>query len=367
VAFPRRRHTQVAELPWRTDDYGASDQLVGGSVLRVDAATHVTGSGVVTFDVVIRGLTWAIAEANAGSGGFLAQVIAEAVDVKVDAVAISLENEAVEADVVALENAPRACNVVQGAVAAFPPVDVEGYPSLAAWLPAALDEWDQAPENVKKEATYRARIDDFMERSATAVAARTGKFLRRAGDPVGPFSRAPVAGGAVRAAVVGIVSSSRITFRGTNFTPDHAAVVSCQAELRRAADEGASFRRANGVKFGKLWNEDVDYAIVPVDFPVIHNRSVRIDGSQRGRNGSLQGQYVAERRYLWATCVEALLDDPGASIDNLAFRKQHAIYGLEDETQPHRAQINDWEPRRPPGWVEPERRSGARRRGGGAS
>ena len=121
MAFPRGRLTQVATLSWQRDKYNVSDQLVGASVLRLDAVTHVTGSGVVDFDVVVRGLTWPVAEANAESGGFLEQVLAEVLDVEVGAVNISLENAAVEEDVVTLETTARACDVVRGNVATFPP------------------------------------------------------------------------------------------------------------------------------------------------------------------------------------------------------------------------------------------------------
>ena len=41
--------------------------------------------------------------------------------VEVDAVDVSLENAAVEEDVVALETTARACEVVRGGVATFPP------------------------------------------------------------------------------------------------------------------------------------------------------------------------------------------------------------------------------------------------------
>ena len=67
------------------------------------------------------------------------QVLAEVLDVEVGAVTISLENAAVEADVAALETKARACDVVRGGVATFPPVDVKGYDSLQAWLNAETD------------------------------------------------------------------------------------------------------------------------------------------------------------------------------------------------------------------------------------
>ena len=143
-------------------------------------------------------------------------------------------------------------------------------------------------------------------------------------------------------------------------------MVSCQVQLQRAADNGASFRQADGLPFKKLETTDVDYVLVPLDYTVSARR-VRINGSQQGRsrNGghTLHMQYVAGRRYLWSSCVDALLDSDDASIDDLAFRKQHAVYGLQDETRPHRRLVNDWIIKRPPGWQEPSRRRGARRGG----
>ena len=62
----------------------------------------ITGSSEVAFDVVVRGLTMAMAEANAGSGGFLAEVVAEVLDVEVSAVHIDVEDAAVEEDVASL-------------------------------------------------------------------------------------------------------------------------------------------------------------------------------------------------------------------------------------------------------------------------
>ena len=374
MAFPRRRHTQVAALPWQRDKYNVSDQLVGASVLRVDAATHVTGSGVVAFDVVIRGLTMAIAEANAGSGGFLSQVIAEAVDVEVGAVDISLENEAVEADVVALENAPRACEVVRGGVATFPPVDVEGYDSPAEWLRTEVDDWEAMPANVKKEAKCRARMADLVLRCATAVAAEEGLFLRRAGDPVGPDSRGPVDGEGVRPAVVGVKWSHPGSIRygnGTSYYPEPAAVVACDAVLKNAADNGASFRNLNGSAIGDIRWADVDMVLVPPNYNVRDRDGVCCYGSQ-----SLPGhntRYREERRIFWSTFVDALLDSDTMFDDSAALRRQHAVYGLQDETRPPSPAgvrtgptFNPWVVNRPPGWQEPPRRRGARRavRGG---
>ena len=363
MAFPRRRHTQVATLSWQRDKYNVSDQLVGASVLDVDA-TLITGSSEVAFDVVVRGLTMAIAEANAGSGGFLAEVVAEVLDVEVSAVHIDIEDAAVEEDVVALETTARACDVVRGGVATFPPVDVKGYDSLADWLRVEVDDWEAAPANVKKEAKCRARMADLVVRCTEAVVAEDGLFLRRAGDPVGPDSRGPVDGEGVRPAVVGVKSTGTGAIRyrnGTSYYPEAASVVDCYSVLENAADNGASFRNLNGSPIGTLMRTEVDFVFVPENFPVTHNQSVIIRGSQEGR--SLHGQYVARRRYLWTSCVGALLDSDDASIDDLAFRKQYAVYGLQDENRPQWKNVNDWIIKRPPGWQEPQRRRGVRRGG----
>lgn len=350
---------QVATLQFRTDKYSAKDQLVGASVLRVDAATHVTGSGVVAFDVVIRGLIWLVAEANAESGGFLEQVAAEALDVEVDAVDVSLENAAVEEDVVALETTARACEVVRGGVATFPPVDVKGYDSLAAWLRAEIDAWERAPENVKKETTYRECMDDLVLRCATAVEERTGKFLRRAGDPVGPDSRGPVDGDAVRAAVVGIRCGRRPTIQygdGSTYTPEAAAVVDCDVVLKRAANNGASFRNLNGSAIGELEKSDVDMVIVPGTFNVRDANTVRCFGSQRppGRNI----RYKEVHRFFWSTFIGALLDSDTTFDDSAALRRQHTVYRPQDETRPigrggAGGSSNPWVVNRPPGSPQP--------------
>ena len=375
MAFPRRRHTQVAELPWRTDEYGASDQLVGGSVLRVDAATHVTGSGVVDFNVVVRGLTWPVAEANAESGGFLEQVLAEVLDVEVGAVNISLENAAVEADVAALETTARACDIVRGNVATFPPVDVEGHASLADWLRAEVDAWERAPENVKKEARCRTRMADLVLRCATAVAAGTGEFLRRAGDPVGPDSRGPVDGEGVRPAVVGVKWNhpGTIVYRDGRpaYSPEPAAVIDCDAVLKRAADNGVSFRYLDGSAIGDVRRADVDMVLVPPNYNVRDWKSVRCDGSQRlpGRNA----RYMEVHRFLWSTFFDALVDSGTTFDDSATLRRQHTVCRLQDETRPPTPNgvhtgpaFNPWVVNRPPGWQEPPRRRGARRaaRGG---
>ena len=289
MALSRRHHTQVAKLCFFTDRYSAKDQLVGASVLDVDA-TLFTGSSEVAFDVVVRGLTMAIAEANAGSGGFLAEVVAEVLDVEVSAVHIDIEDAAVEEDVVALENAPRACDVVRGGVATFPPVDVEGHDSPAAWLREEIDAWEQAPENVKKEARCRTRMADLVRRCAEAVAAEEGVFLRRAGDPVGPDSRGPVDGEGVRPAVVGVrwTHPGTIVYRDDRpaYSPEAAAVVDCDVALKRAADKGASFRNLDGSAIGDVRRADVDMVLVPPNYNVRDWQSVRCDGSQRspGRN-----------------------------------------------------------------------------------
>jgi hypothetical protein len=377
VAVSRRRHTQVATLLFFTDRYSAKDQLVGGSVVDVDVATHIIGSRVVAFDIRVRGLTWAVAEANAESGGFMAQVIAQALDVEVDAVDISLENAAVEEDVAALETTPRACDVVRGNVAAFPPVDLVGYDSLADWLHAEIVAWERAPANVKLEAKCRARMADLVRRCATAVEAKTGKFLRRAGDPVGPDSRGPVDGEAVRPAVVGVKWGHPGTIRyrdGTTYQPEAAEVVDCDVALKRAADNGASFRKLDGSAIGDVRRADVDMVLVPPNYNVTDWKSVRCDGSQRspGRNA----RYMEVHRFLWSTFVDALLDS-GTTLDNsAALRRQHAVCRLQDETRPPNPPgvttgptFNPWLVNRPPGWQEPPRRRGARRaaRGGGAT
>ena len=376
MAFPQRRHTQVATLSWQRDKYNVSDQLVGGSVLDVDGATHIIGSRVVAFDIRVRGLTWLVAEANAESGGFLEQVVAELLDVEVDAVDVSLENAAVEEDVVALENVPRACDVVRGGVATFPPVDVKGYDSLQAWLNAEIDAWERAPENEKYEAKCRARVHDLVQRCATAVAAETGKFLRRADDPVGPDSRGPVAGEAVRAAVLGVQTDRRGGFRrgGTSFTPEAAAAVDCDVVLERAADNGASFRNLDGSAIGDIHEADVDMILVPPEHNVTDTSSVRCFGSQKppGRNA----RYREVHRFFWSTFVDALLDSDTTFDNSAALRREHAVFRLQDETRPPTPRgvrsgptFNPWMVNRPPGWQEPPRRRGARRaaRGTGAT
>jgi len=376
VAFPQRRHTQVATLSWQRDKYNVSDQLVGGSVLDVDGATHIIGSRVVAFDIRVRGLTWLVAEANAESGGFLEQVVAELLDVEVDAVDVSLENAAVEEDVVALENAPRACDVVRGGVATFPPVDVKGYDSLADWLRAEIDAWERAPKNVKKVAKCRARMADLVRRCAEAVEAEEGVFLRRASDPVGPDSRGPVDGEGVRPAVVGIKcdQTGRIDYGdGDSYSPEPAAVVDCDVALQRAADNGASFRNLDGSAIGTLALSDVDLVLVPPNYNVRDSKSVVCYGSQRppGRNA----RYKEVRRFLWSTFFVALVDSDTTFDNSAALRREHAVFRLQDETRPPTPRgarsdhpgWNPWVVNRPPGWQEPPRRRGARRAVRGAT
>ena len=244
------------------------------------------------------------------------------------AVAVTVANAAIAADVALLRDIPRGSAVVSGSVDSLEVAMVGGGTPLEA-LTHALDVYYALEEAESLKVTYESRLAGYLENCAEALDAAKGgeisKFLllddSEAG--VGPLSRAAVDGRPFRSAVVGIKVSqfqSAVNYldKGRQVRPHSCCVLNDDdlSTLGRAAGAGASFTAPDGSRIKSLQSADVDVVLVPIDVPILGLNTIKCKD---------MGRMKKEARFLYMPFVDALLDSD-ASFDDERLRRHYAVF-----------------------------------------
>jgi hypothetical protein len=246
------------------------------------------------------------------------------------AVAVTVGNAAVAADVAQLRAAPRASDVVRGRVPSLR-VAMRGGGSLLEALTHLLDNHDALTEEESNKVKWESRAAGFVENCADALdTAESGQFLpkllllRDGRVGVGPESVAAVEGRHWRPAVVGIKLTAlqgNMNYnddQGRRVVPHACSVVDDDVlpMLSRASEAGALFSALDGSSLGALHAAKVDLVVVPNNFVIADSNTVRTKD---------KGKMKAGARYVWMTYVDALIDSR-ASFDDVDLRRHHAVY-----------------------------------------
>jgi len=258
------------------------------------------------------------------------------------AVAVTVANAAIAADVALLRDIPRGSAVVSGSVDSLEVAMVGGETPLEA-LTRALDVHYALEEAESDKVKYESRAAGFAESLTEALdAAQVGeisKLLLLGADCVGPNSHAAVVGRPFRPMVVGVKIGPRqrqvyyVNDQGDNVRPHACCVVDDDflSTLSKVAEAGGSFTHRDGSRIGKLQDSHVDIVLVPIDFPIRHSLTIKSENAAEMRK---------EARYLFTTYVDALLGSD-VSFDNEELRRHHAVYKLQDWTR-NSSKYNPW-------------------------